>query len=73
MIARIHVHQQTIKRNMKEGRQDPPIRIQTSRGKHDATDVQINGPSRLVYSPDKPLNCGARLWIETKFEDLEWS
>jgi len=30
--------------------------------------VEINGPSKLVYSPDKPLSCGARVWIETDSE-----
>ena len=23
------------------------------------------GGSRVVYSPDKPLSCGAKVWIET--------
>ena len=31
-------------------------------------EVVIHGPSRLVYSPDKPLGCGARAWIETTAE-----
>ena len=24
--------------------------------------------ARIVYSPDKPLDCGARVWIETHHE-----
>jgi len=24
--------------------------------------------SKLVYSPDKPLSCGAKVWIETDSE-----
>jgi hypothetical protein len=24
--------------------------------------------ARIVYSPDKPLDCGARVWIETYHE-----
>ena len=31
-------------------------------------EVEIHGPSRVIYSPDKPLSCGARVWIETKSE-----
>jgi hypothetical protein len=27
--------------------------------------VLIDGPCRIVYSADKPLACGARVWIET--------
>lgn len=34
-----------------------------------AHEVEVLGPSRLVYSPDKPLSCGARVWIET-FADM---
>jgi len=29
-------------------------------------DVEIVGNSRVVYSPDKPLNCGAKVWIEVE-------
>jgi hypothetical protein len=29
-----------------------------------ATEVKV-GEGRFVYSPDKPLSCGARLWFET--------
>jgi hypothetical protein len=31
-------------------------------------EVTINGPSRMVYRPDKPRPCGAKLWIETEAE-----
>ena len=27
--------------------------------------------TKLIYSPDKPLSCGARVWIETESE-LSW-
>ena len=30
--------------------------------------VDILGPSEMIYSPDKPRPCGARLWIETNSE-----
>ena len=30
--------------------------------------MQINGASTVVYQPDNPLSCGARVWIETKAE-----
>ena len=29
-------------------------------------EVHIDGPSKMIYSPDKPLKCGAKLWIETE-------
>ena len=33
-----------------------------------AHSVDISGPCRVVYSPDKPLSCGAKVWIETESE-----
>jgi hypothetical protein len=30
--------------------------------------INILGPSKVVYSPDKPLSCGAKVWIETEAE-----
>ena len=30
--------------------------------------MDIKGPSKVVYSPNKPLSCGARVWIETEAE-----
>lgn len=31
-------------------------------------EVNIKGPSSMVYRPDKPRPCGAKLWIETESE-----
>ena len=28
----------------------------------------IKGDSKVVYRPDKPLSCGAKVWIETEGE-----
>ena len=27
--------------------------------------IKIDGPSEVIYSPNKPLPCGAKVWIET--------
>ena len=61
----IHVNQHVIKANRKTGAQDPVLTVKTYKSNHYAHDVTINGPSRVVYSPDKPLSCGAHVWIET--------
>lgn len=45
--------------------QEPVISVKTYKGNTKAHSVEIDGPSRVVYSPDKPLSCGARVWIET--------
>ena len=65
MKARVHVNRHVIDRNRKEGRNDPPFRVKTSKGNEEAMEVEFFGPARLVYRPDKPLSCGAVAWIET--------
>ena len=27
--------------------------------------------ARVVYSPHKPLSCGARVWVETQTDDVD--
>ena len=61
----IHVNQHVIKRNSKLGENNPVLTIKTYNSNTYAHTVEIQGPSRVVYSPDKPLSCGARVWIET--------
>lgn len=50
----IHIHRQRIARNLKvaPSNREPPIIVR--QGKH------------REYVPDKPLDCGARVWIETE-------
>ena len=62
----IHVNQHVIKHNLKYGADLPPCRIQTGRKSQYCREVEIKGPSRMVYQPNDPLSCGARLWIETE-------
>ena len=66
MLKRIHVNQHIIRRNAKAGGADPPLTIKTYRENVRAHRVRIEGPADIVYSPDKPLPCGARLWVETR-------
>ena len=67
-ITRIHVNQHIIRRNAKTGEQEPVLTVKAGGGNTYAHAVQILGPSTVVYSPCKPLSCGARVWIETKAE-----
>ena len=64
-IKRLHVNQHILRSNRKHGLADPPITIQTSRGSQRCRTARIMGESSLVYRPDKPISCGAVLWIET--------
>jgi hypothetical protein len=66
MLKRIHVNQHVIRRNTRTGEREPPVTVKTSRANHRARSVRIEGASEVVYSPDRPLPCGARVWIETK-------
>ncbi len=65
----IHVNQHNIKKNAKAGNANLPVlTIKTYKSNTYAHEVSINGPSKVVYSPDKPLSCGARVWIATDSE-----
>ena len=68
MKTKIHVNQHVIKRNTKHGTDEPVLTVKTYKSNTYAHEVEINGPSKVIYSPDKPLSCGARVWIETESE-----
>jgi hypothetical protein len=63
-MIRIHVNQHVIRRNQKTGEREPPLSIIRGKTRERAHAVEISGPSRVVYRPDRPLSCGARVWIE---------
>ena len=44
------------------------LTVKTYKSNTYATEVYISGPCKIVYSPDKPLSCGAKVWIETEYE-----
>jgi hypothetical protein len=64
----IHVNQHVIKANTKNNTNDPVLTVKTYKQNTYAHEVQINGPSKVVYSPNNPLSCGAHVWIETNSE-----
>ena len=66
----IHVNQHVIKANGKTGERNPTLTVKTYKSNTYASEVEILGPSKIVYSPDKPLSCGAKVWIETHSEVL---
>ena len=65
-IARIHVNQHVIKANAKYGENNPVFTIKQGGKNTYAYSVKVVGEMELVYSPDKPLSCGAKVWIETR-------
>lgn len=69
MTTYIHVNRNTINSNTKNGTNLPAVRVQDGRHSLYAHEVEIMGPSRVIYSPHAPLlPCGARLVIATEAE-----
>lgn len=66
----IHVNQHVIKSNRVNGANEPTLTVKTYKDNRYAHEVDILGPSRIIYNADKPLSCGARVWIETYAEVL---
>jgi len=64
----IHVNQHVVKANAKNGTNDPVLTVKSYKDNKYAHEVEIKGESKVVYSADKPLSCGARVWIETQAE-----
>ena len=65
----IHINRNIIQYNSKYGMSLPVCRVQEGRKTRYGQEVEIHGPSRMVYNPENPLKCGAKLWIET-FADI---
>tara|TARA_R100001163_G_C4950870_1_gene118693 strand:+ start:234 stop:449 length:216 start_codon:yes stop_codon:yes gene_type:complete len=67
-MKRIHVNMHKVRANKKHGTNEPVLSIKEGKSNTYCHEVDILGPSKLVYRPDKPLSCGARVWIETDAE-----
>jgi hypothetical protein len=61
----IHVNQHVIKSNRKNKIENPVLTVKTYKENRYAHEVDIKGDCKVVYSPNKPLSCGAHVWIET--------
>ncbi|NEP03680.1 MAG: DNA-binding protein [Okeania sp. SIO2G4] len=68
----IHFNRPNIEKNRKLKKVDPQAKceyvLSAQRGSEILSkghEVEINGPCRIVYRPDKPHSCGATVWIET--------
>ena len=62
----IHINRNIIQQNAKHSRAEPVVRVETNGVVQYCMEVDIQGPSRMVYRPDSPRPCGAKLWIETE-------
>ena len=68
MKTLIHVNQHVIKSNRKNKVEEPVLTVKTYKSNTYAHEVNIKGNSKVVYNPNKPLSCGAHVWIETQSE-----
>jgi len=59
----IHVNMHKIRSNKKNKTNDPVITVKSYKDNQYGREVLIHGPCRLVYTPDKPLSCGATVYI----------
>jgi len=63
-IVRVSVNGLKIKQNKKDGRRRRIFRREQAGKITYHNKVLIPAQAKLVYSPDKPLKCGARAWIQ---------
>ncbi|MGB3532985.1 MAG: helix-turn-helix domain-containing protein, partial [Microcoleaceae cyanobacterium] len=61
----VHVNSQRIKQNQKKNERQPVITVKKGNTNVYGHQVEIPGGCRVIYSPDNPTGCGARVWIET--------
>lgn len=61
----VHVNVNVIRWNKKHNKSLPPCRVQEGSTTRYCREVIISGSSKMVYRPEKPLPCGAKLWVET--------
>jgi hypothetical protein len=67
MTLYISVNKHVIKKNIREGRNDPPYEVRKSKNDRNPMrvhEMSFNGTLRLVYNPVEPLVSRAVCWIE---------
>jgi hypothetical protein len=72
MKTLLHVNQHHIKANSK-GANLPVLTVKDYKQNRKCNSAVIkdsnnNVVAKLIYSPDKPLACGAKVWIETELK-----
>jgi hypothetical protein len=60
----IHVNKPQIDRNRKQKIEEPVITVRQGDRSSRCHVAEIQGSCRVVYQPDRPLACGAVVWIE---------
>jgi len=68
----VNINSNIIRQNIKKDKseREPAIAIKGKK-KIYVHQLEIPAPCRIIYDPDKPLDCGARVWIEILDLDLD--
>lgn len=69
----IHINQHNIKSNRKNKTNLPVISVKNYKSNRYTQNCKIldnegNICAEIIYRPEKPLSCGATVWIETRNE-----
>jgi hypothetical protein len=72
----IHVNQHKIRKNTKEGTDEPVLSVKTYKENNYAHEAVLKTKDgveigKVIYRPHKPLSCGARVWIEFDTENID--
>ena len=72
----IHVNQHKIRSNTKNKTDEPVLTVKTYKENQYAHEAIMKSKDGLVlgkviYSPHKPLSCGARVWIELDTDTVD--
>ena len=62
--TQIHVNKNKIASNRNNNKNEPVIAIKQGSSTKYCHLAEIKGECKVVYQPDKPLSCGAVVWIE---------
>jgi hypothetical protein len=75
MKTKIHVNQHNVRHNKKHPDEElrPPLTVKDYKQNRKCFEAEIKDDkghvvARFVSSPDKPLACGATVWVETSLE-----
>ncbi len=64
--TRIHVNRQKIAQNRNKTEDlEGVFSIKHCNSNIIGYSVKVNGPCEIIYRPEKPLGCGAVVWVET--------
>tara|TARA_R110000803_G_scaffold1228_2_gene3982 strand:- start:4422 stop:4640 length:219 start_codon:yes stop_codon:yes gene_type:complete len=65
MKTRIHVNQHNIRSNAKGLTDLPVLTVKDYKQNRLCNECSFTN-GKVIYRPDKPLSCGAKVWIETE-------